>query len=199
MTASYPTPSLQAITAWNLVQLTEVLRAAETASDTALRILKGIDTDLPHDECVSRGAEALADLAAALIDFGELADRATALGEQLPDLDVDADYDEVAAAAAHDLSDGIMDPTRARWAVELLDYRRGWPTLAEALRSSDAHRGWGDLTVGDLLGAFRDANATRVDEVIATTDLDAAARFADATAPQIALLATSLAQAAHLA
>lgn len=191
--SQFPAASEEATAAWQLVQLTEILRAAEACNDEVLRALRNIDTDLPESSRVARSGEALAHLKSTLNDLSQLVERAAALTEQLPATDIDVDYDGLAAAAAHDLAEGILDPDRARWAAELLDYRVGWRALAEGLRTSDAHGGWGGLTLQDLLTAFRRARVTHVRELIAATDMTPATAFTECTPPQLALLAASLA------
>jgi hypothetical protein len=190
--SGFPAPSEEASAAWDLVQLTELLRAAEACSDEVLRTLRNIDTEIPEGGRVARDADVLAHLKGTLNDYAQLAEHAAALAERLPDTGIEVHYKELAGAAAHDLAEGILDPVRVRWAAELLDYRVGWRALAEGLRASDAHGGWGDLTLQDLLTRFRRARVTHVRELTASTDVTPATEFAECTPPQIALLAASL-------
>jgi hypothetical protein len=86
----------------------------------------------------------------------------------------------------------MFDEQRAILAARVLTAADGWPALAEALESSDAHWGWDATTVGSLIGAFRGAKPAEVARVFEQSGVSPDALFALCTAAQIAQLAAAL-------
>jgi hypothetical protein len=95
-------------------------------------------------------------------------------------------------AAAADLADGIVDPRRVLLAARLLDVRHGWPALAASLVAGDVVSAWGALTVGELIGRFRDADARVVARVVEEAGLRPGSRFAACPAEQLVAVAAGL-------
>lgn len=114
------------------------------------------------------------------------------LAQRLPDDDLHGTVDELAEEAASDLREGIIDPDRARLAALILTADMGFPALAEALRSGDTHQQWEHLTVGELLGSFRDATDAATSRVLEAANLSDAAEFATCGADELDRLAVAL-------
>jgi hypothetical protein len=177
---------------WQLVQIAELLVRIERLGGRALRILGEVDGDLAEDASPRLSAEELAELCVLSLDVAQLAERLQGLAEALPAGQVAVAYPEVAAAAAEELAQGIIDAERARLAARLLDRDRGWRALARGLAQGDSHTVWEDTTVADLLGGFRGVSADEVRELAAAAGLTGDADIAACAPEEVARLAVSL-------
>jgi hypothetical protein len=167
---------------WRLVQIADLLRRSHALHLDALERIErlGDAAGLPAD--LERLSDAIADL------VGQL----QVLARGLPDERVEVGLDDVQAGAAIDLAAGIYDEARALLAARVLDAGDGWPALAEALRSTDAHWDWETVTVERLLGSFRDVGAGEVAAALAAAGIDAPLPFASCTTGQALGLASAL-------
>ncbi len=127
----------------------------------------------------------------AVDEVGELVDSIEHSFAALPDdVDVQADADAVARAAASALEDGIADPERALHAARWIGLLDGLRALVRMLHSTDAYRLW-DVPIARFLAAFRGADVRMARAVAAEASL-ADARFADLTAPDVRRLVVVL-------
>jgi len=178
---------------WTLVQVSELVRRAEEL------LLDGVTLVGPHahagmaaDAAIAIGCTELGRLKCALGECIELAEQLELLAARLPDRPVAAAWERVAAAAAADMADGIVDPRRALLAARLLDVARGWEALAVALTDADAVAAWERLSVEELLGRFRDADPQHVAQVVTEAGIEAGTPFAACSPDQLTALAVGL-------
>jgi hypothetical protein len=99
---------------------------------------------------VERVRAAVEEVEALVMSFGQRL-------ASLPARGVLATGDEVAAAAAAALEEGIVDGERALHAAQWIDVGAGLEALARSLSASDAYRFWG-IRVERFIAAFRGAN-----------------------------------------
>lgn len=177
---------------WRIVQLAELLRSFGGLVGGAEEELRDLTASMAPDAVVELPRERLAAIAALADDVLQLALRAQALAEALPDEPLDVDYDAIAEAAAAELAEGVLDPDRALLAARLLPRPAGWRALAHCLRALDVRDAWQDLTVGELLGAFRDVAPVVAERTAEAAGIAAAAELADCTPEEIARLASAL-------
>jgi hypothetical protein len=83
-------------------------------------------------------------------------------------------------------------------AVGLLDRDQGFPALADAIEIDPlgAVAGWGETTVGELLGAFRGDDAGRSAYVCAAAGVSSEARWSNLGADALARVCAALRAAA---
>lgn len=124
----------------------------------------------------------------------ELAERTLLLATALPAAAITVERDAVSAGAAEDLANGILEPERALLAASTLGIGDGFSSLAEALRSTEAHKGWNEVTIDELLACFDGADADRIHDVLAAAGLAANVPFEELGADDAASLAASLAR-----
>ncbi len=179
--------------AWRLVQATELLRLCEDRVDLALRLLAGIDSDLPEDQRVTLAGETLAELGQLTTSAWQIAERVAQLTSGMPEQDgIDATYPQLADAAAQDLAQGILDIDRARWAAALLRRDIGWPALGTGLLNVDVRSAWGSIRLEAFLGAFRGAGQMQTRDAIGAAQLPFDADFASCSIPALTRLASAL-------
>lgn len=181
---------------WQLIQIAELLLHIERLGGRALRILGEVDGDLAEDASLHLSAEELAELSALGLDLAQFAERLQGLAETLPADYVEVSYPDVAAAAAQELAQGIIDAGRARLAARLLDRDAGWRALAEGLEQGDSHTAWEDTTIADLLGGFRGVDDGDARALAADAGLTADAEIARCEPDEVVRLAASLQQRA---
>jgi hypothetical protein len=181
---------------WQLVQIAELLVQIERLGGRALRILGEVDGDLAEGASLHFSSAELAEATTLALDVAQLAERLQELAEALPGGHVEVAYPDVAAAAAHELAQGIIDAGRARLAARLLDRDHGWRALAQGLEQGDSHTVWEDTSIADLLGGFRDVTPDEVRALAAEAGLTAGAEIADCDPDEVVRLAASLAQRA---
>ncbi len=193
MSESLDPPNLAGRAGWTLVQLSELVRRAEEL------LLDGVTLLGPHahaamapDATIELGTVELRRVVAALAEGGEIAEQLELLAAGLPGDAIVAGYEDVRAAAAADLADGILDPRRLMLAARLLDTGCGWNALAGSLTEGDVVSAWDGLTVETLLGRFRGADAALVAGVAAEAGIEPAARLAACRPEQLAALARGL-------
>ncbi len=179
---------------WQLVQIAELLMHVERLGGRALRILGEVDGDLAEDASLRLSANELVELAALVLDLAQLAERLQGLAEALPADSVEISYPGVAAAAAQELAQGIIDGGRARLAARLLDRDTGWRALAEGLEQGDSHTAWEEATIADLLGGFRGVSPEEARALAAGAGLTADAEIATCDPVDVMRLAASLQQ-----
>lgn len=178
---------------WTLIQVSELVRRAEQL------LLDGITLVGPHahagmppDATIELSADALRRVAASLIEGVEISELLELLSARLPSGEVEASYDAVHDAVAVDLAAGIVEPRRVLLAARLLDVPSGWDALAASLTAGDVVSAWGELTVEELLGRFREADPRVVAQVVEEADLEPGTRFAACPAERLAALAVWL-------
>lgn len=111
----------------------------------------------------------------------------------LPATGVVATSDEVAAAAAEALEEGIVDAERALHAAQWIDAPTGLEALARSLTMSDSHRFW-DVRVERFVAAFRGADRQLARAVARDADL-LDATFSELTTRQLTRLVAALTRA----
>lgn len=180
--------------AWIALQAAEQLRAAERLLLPAVAITASLDPEGARDAEVLIAAEDMAELKMITAELMEFCGQIVGLSERLPDTNLRVSYSDLVVAAADDLANGIMDPIRARLAARVLPIAVGWPALVEALRSTDAHAAWDDLTVGEMLTAFHDAEPPLSNRVLAAAELSSSDRFCSCDTNGLRRLAAALAE-----
>ena len=179
--------------AWTLVQTAELLREADELLLASLRMLgPEAHAGFPEDAVLTLDLDAVEAVHSLLAELGDVGDRLRVLGDCLPAAAAELRYEDLRAAAAEDLASGIADPARALLAARTLDLAEGWPALAEALRTGDAHADWHEITVARLLRRFRGATAAAVEEVLAAAGIASDATFAACPPERLDRLATVL-------
>lgn len=145
---------------WTLLRLAELLRTFERHQDRALRILYRLDPHMRPSFAVTLNAGQMENLQRRILEIDQLAEQIDALADTLPEeQSVAVAYDDVRASAEQVLRQGeTLDATTVLLAAQLLDRATGLPALAEGLRSGGAYASWDMLTVGSLVGAFRDVS-----------------------------------------
>lgn len=179
---------------WTLVQLSELVRRAEEL------LLDGITLVGPHahagmriDATIELTGDEVRRVATELSEGVEIVEQLELLASRLPrDGGIEAGYEAVRDAAVADLANGIVDPRRVLLAARLLDVAHGWPALAGSLVVSDVVSAWGPLTVEQLLGRFRGAEARVVEQVAGCAGVDVEACFATCHPEQLEALAEGL-------
>jgi hypothetical protein len=101
-------------------------------------------------ELVERVRSAVDEVEGLLMSFGHRL-------ASLPSRGVLATSDDVAAAAAAALEEGIVDPERALHAAQWIEVRVGLGVLARSLTLSDAYRFW-EVGVERFVAAFQNAD-----------------------------------------
>jgi len=179
---------------WRLVQIGELLRRSHRAHELALAQVDRLEVGA---ELSATGTVTLTDDVAAELELlgeaiAELAAELQVLTAGLPDEPVDVAAEDVRREAAGDLATGIFDEARALLAARVLPVHDGWPALATGLRGSDAHWGWEQLTVAQLVGGFRGAPAGRIARVLGEAGVPARRPFAACEHEQVMRLAAAL-------
>jgi hypothetical protein len=182
-----------ATAAWTLVQAGALMRTAEELLVECLRTV-GPDAHagFGEDARLSLRQEEVEALHALLAELADVGDRLRVLGDCLPATGLELRYEDLREAATEDLASGVADPGRALLAARVLHLADGWPALADALRSGDAHADWHEVTVAQLLRRFRGVDATLVRSVLDDAGIGAEAPFADCLPEQLDALAAAL-------
>jgi hypothetical protein len=180
--------------AWRLVQIADLLRRSHALHVEALDRIERleIDAELASDVPPTLGDDVTAELERLGEGIVDLVGQLQVLTRGLPDEDVKVGLEDVRTDAAVDLAAGIYDEARALLAARVLSADTGWPALAEALRSTDAHWGWETVTVERLLGSFREVGPDEVTATLAAAGIDAPLEFAACTTGQALGLASVL-------
>lgn len=182
--------------AWRLVQVAELLRRSHRMHEQALVELDRIEiaSELACDAAVTLSDVATGALEAYGDAIADLATQLRLLTADLPTGTVEIAPGDAAREAAADLASGIFDEARAVLAARVLSVADGWPALADALRSADAHWGWEVTSIAALIGAFRGARDVDVAHVVVDAGVAPDALFALCTPEQIERLAAALEQ-----
>ena len=180
--------------AWRLVQIGELLRRSHRAHEQALAQVDRIEVGA---ELSATGTVTLTDAVAGELEalgeaIAELASELQVLTAGLPEEAVEVAAEDVRREAADDLATGIFDEARALLAARVLPVHDGWPALAAGLRGSDAHWGWEQLTVAQLVGGFRGVHARDVARVLGEAGMPARRPFAACEHGQLMRLAAAL-------
>lgn len=179
---------------WRLVQLAQLGRDVEVLARNMRELLEDFD----GDELVAIGSATLdRDQRDALLNdvcaLRDAADQVGMLGGELAPREdaLTLSVEAVAEAAAETLSDGSGNIALVQLAARMLHREDGFTALAEGIEADPvAHASqWGDMTIGALLCAFRDADeqatawvcasaGVSVDALWTALDVDALARLA---------------------
>ena len=183
---------IQASPSWVALQVAEQLRAIERIATDAVRACEALDPDaaVVSEPRISSGE--IGELKLLCESLAELTARTDQLAGQLPDDALDVDGDDVAGAAAADLAAGIIDPARVQLAARVLPSNAGWHALSQGLRSTDTHASWDDVSIGELLGAFRGATEQDVQQVLESADVSGTLEFATCDPATLQRLAAAL-------
>jgi hypothetical protein len=178
---------------WTLVQAGALLRDADDLLLACLRITgPEVHAGFPEDAAITLDVEAVEALHELFGELADLGDRLRVLGDCLPAAPLELRYEDLRDAAAEDLASGIADPGRALLAARALDLANGWPALAEALRTGDAHADWHEIAVAQLLRRFRGAHAHLVRGALADAGIHADTTFAECPPERLDALAAAL-------
>jgi hypothetical protein len=186
--------------AWQLVQIAELLRRSHRMHERALTVLDRaeVDAELAADELLTLHERVATELELCGEAIAELAVQIQLLTSDLPAGALEISFDDLAREAGDDLASGIFDEHRALLAARVLPVIVGWPALAESLRASDAHRGWEQTTVEQLVGGFRDADPAVVRELLREAGVAPDLRFAACSPDQLERIADGLAARAEV-
>jgi hypothetical protein len=191
-------PTAEGSNAWVVVQLFELFRRCDEIIDEALRIPFG-GSSRPVAKLTKSGVDQSADDMRKIVDAGlelmEMAERLGALTDGLPTAAITVGYEDVARAAAYDISQGIIDLARLRWASALVDWRLGWAALAESLRQDGVDVSWAGVNLHVVLGVFRNTTQARIRAVARSAGLDVKTCPADCTPAQLDRLVRTLLEA----
>jgi hypothetical protein len=138
---------------WRLVQLERVLTELRKEVVAAHRVLRPVADALDVKNTIVLTADDYQVLDEHVPVVVEVSEALHPLLEALPN-EIEATVLEIRRAAAHELTQGIIDPRRVVNAVSVLDARTALLALAEALHDSGTARAWGPLTIGTLFGAI---------------------------------------------
>jgi hypothetical protein len=177
---------------WVLVQLSESVRRAKELLDGTTLVGPHAHAEMAPDDTIELGAAEVRRIARALAEGVEIAEQLELLAARLPAHAVAAGWEAVRDAAAADLAEGIVDPSRVVLAARVLDVGHGWPALAASLAEGDAVSAWSGLTVDELLGRFRAADPRTVARVLADAGLERGTPFATCPSEQLTALAVGL-------
>lgn len=156
---------------WRLVQITELLQASRSLIDNALQRLAGVSAEIPANALVRLDSAHVAEVEQLIADLNQLVWQVQDLSAYLPIMAVTLTHAGAADGALAALRDGMLSPENVVWAARLAHFPEGWQALAEGLRSTDACRGWDELTVKQLAGAFRGVSPQLAQHVALTAQL----------------------------
>lgn len=182
--------------AWQLARLRVAALEARALVEQVIDGLETLDVDtLAPGERVAIDPARLRHALEAAVDAQEVAEALGMIAEALLSdgqpavLSVDA----LAERAAATLRDGTGHVGTLTLCARLLDCARGFPALADALASEPALAArWDGLSVGGLLGCFRDVDGAVVRRACLTAAVDPDDRWPDLEPDAIARLADAL-------
>lgn len=178
--------------ALRLVELAEQIRAIEVLALEGQALLAGVDPDLPGSRAVHIASGDIARLRSLADAFDDSVGQLRALAAGLPGHDIEIRWHDLEREAAQVLALGVADVDRVELLARCLSVRAGFRALAEALRCTDSHESWGETTLGEVLGRFRDADPHFVRRLTGQARLSPETRFADCDRARIARLAGAL-------
>jgi len=160
------------------VQLAHLARSIEELAGRVGTRLAEFATDELHD---AGSATLEPDACAAVLDdvcaLRDAAEQAGMIGGDFTPhgRTLTVPLEALCAAAADALAAGSSDPSLIHLTVKLLDRDTGFAALAEGIDADPiGHVGqWGDMTVGGLLGEFRDADRRATAEVCSAAGVNA--------------------------
>lgn len=187
--------------AWRLAQLG---RLAEAVGELGQGVREQLDAFVPEEVHATGGAALDADRLHAVRDdvcaLRDTAEQVGMLGSSLAPRDrpLQADLEELAAAAAGALIEGISDLWMVELTVRMLDRTQGFPALAEAIELDPLGcvAGWEDTTVGGLLDSFRGDGAGSTAAVCAQAGVSSDARWSSLGAEELHGVCAALRDAA---
>lgn len=177
---------------WKVALIAFLARQTITTLDDLPQGPREIDADT-LDESLDLDPEALRRFAEQILD---LATQIEIVASTLPTESMLLDGPRLRAAAERALRVGIATPEQAMFAARLLPYRHAFSALAHALRSSDAHLTWDDLTIADLLSNPSGATAELAHIVSTRAGLSPSSEISRCTDVQTTALAAALGVAA---
>jgi hypothetical protein len=178
---------------WRLLQLAELLRALESHEGRALTILRQVVPTVGPTFALTLKRAQIAELHHAVAEVAQLAEQAEALIDVLPHMPIPIAYGDLRISAEHVLSrSGTLDSTAVLIAARLLDRRTGLRALAEALRAGDSHAFWDEISLSDLLTAFRGVSPQLARRIATAARLAPGTAIEDCGRDDIARLADQL-------
>lgn len=141
-----------------MVELAELLRASDEAALDALVVLSGVEPEISATTAIELTATDTADIVTQADRLGDLADQLRTLAERVVPTDTEVRWSVLQEHAAAALAEGVSDERRVLVLARCLSVRTGLRTLAESLRTTDAHLSWTATTIGQVLGAFRSSD-----------------------------------------
>lgn len=176
------------------VEIAEKLRGTEVTLLHALALVRGVAADVTATTAIELSEAQVREL---LTVCEELGDRVDALRTQaglLPAGEFEIRMRPLQFEAEAALSAGVADAERAEILARCLPMGTGFQALAAALRCTDSHESWEVMTIGHLLGCFRDADPHLVRHLTGLATLSPQARWDECDRDQIGCLAAVLEQ-----
>jgi hypothetical protein len=182
-----------AVQACGLVRIGELVHAAEQVQ---LELIETLGPEacaaIPGGATIALDAGEVQRVRDGIEAAFELAEELRSLGEHLPAGELRVTAEQAGEGAAADLAGGILDLARLRLAARVLEARAGWAALAQGLRVSESVGAWGDVTVSEILLAFRDVDPRLIEVVLRDALLAPFTTFEECSAEALGRLAQVL-------
>jgi hypothetical protein len=195
------TPADDGLIGWELVRLRYLASDASALCARIEQKLSGIDLDtLRTNSSLVISAETSRDTVDTVLALHDLAEEMERIAASLRIRDgtlvVPATAVELEAAAA--LRQGSADPASVMLTVRMLRPRDGFAALAEAIEGDPTiTEHWNELTLGELLAAFRDSDPETLARVCEPVDINPGVAWAQLTHDQRDQLVHALRAAAN--
>jgi hypothetical protein len=189
-----PSRGAAATVAWRLVKAAKLVREAEVVVRRLLPEFDGLAPEhLLHGDVVI-GQPSFDRMVAGIFDLEDTLDGLRMLSFDevaIANVALVASADEVAEQAAADLEAGSGDPSAMILAASVMTPDRGFPALAIGL-STDHVKMWGDTTVTDILGSFRNAPSGLISRISRSAGIEPTTRWQDMNVQQLSRIASAL-------
>jgi hypothetical protein len=174
------------------IELAERLRGTEASLLPALALARGLTPDLTATTALVLSEAQVEELLTACAEVGDRAEQVRMLAESVRISEIELRLRTLQAEAEAALSAGTADIERAEVLARCLPVKTGFQALAAMLRCTDCHESWNAVTIGHLLGCFRDADPHFVRRVTGMATLSPEAGWDECDREQLGRLATVL-------
>lgn len=174
------------------VEFAESLRATETVVLHMLGLLRGVDPAIPATVEFALSTADAVEVLALRAELGDLADQLQFAADSLPAEDIHFRWRDIQQQASAAVAAGVGDPRRLLVLARCLGVPAGFRALAESLRCTESHLSWDRLHVGDVIGAFRDADRSLARSLTNAANLSPDSSFPALSRQQVTRLASVL-------